>query len=292
LPRSFPAAELEAAAGAAPVERERVVSGGYGTNSEHWRVRLADGRRAFVKIALDDAAVEWLRDEYRVYAAVEAPFVAEFLGWHDGATTLLAIADLSEAHWPPPWRDGDVDAVMAALDELHETTPPEGTPAIADEREWLNGWELVADDAEPLLATGLCSREWLDAFLPRLLEAGRTCPLDGNAFLHFDVRSDNLCVRDEGVVLVDWNFAHVGNPVLDVVAWLPSLRLEGGPDPWELVADTDGLAAVIAGFFAGRAGLPPPPTAPQVREFQLAQAQVALPWAARELGLTPPRAGP
>jgi hypothetical protein len=44
----------------------------------------------------------------------------------------------------------------------------------------------------------------------------------------------------------------------------------------------------MAGFFAGRTGLPAPPTAPQVRPFQLRQAEVALPWAARELDLPPP----
>src|SRR5919108_277017 len=47
------------------------------------------------------------------------------------------------------------------------------------------------------------------------------------------------------------------------------------------------LAAAVAGFFAARAGLPPPPTAPYVRAVQLSQLRAALPWAARELGLPP-----
>lgn len=288
MPKSFPEAELEAAAGAAPVERRRVRSSGYGTNSAHWCVDLADGRRAFVKVALDDAAAEWLRQEHRVYSAVEAPFIPELLGWHDGEQTLLAIADLSDAHWPPPWTPGQIDAVRAALDELHATLPPPDLPPIAAERESLNGWELVAEDQEPLLSTGLCSPPWLEAALPGLLETGRTCVLAGEAFLHLDVRSDNLCLQEGRAVLVDWNFAHVGNPLLDIVAWLPSLKLEGGPDPWELVPDSQGLAALLAGYFASHAGLPPPATAPRVREFQRRQAEIALPWAARELGLPPP----
>jgi len=288
LPKSFPAAELEGAAGAAPVDWQPVKSGGYGTNSAHWRVELADGRRAFVKVALDETAAEWLRGEYRVYSTVEAPFLPELVGWHDGEQTLLAIADLSDAYWPPPWTREQIDAVGAALDELHATPPPAGLPLLSDEREWLNGWELVAEDAEPLLSTGLCSRHWLEPALPTLLEAGRTCRLVGDAFMHLDVRSDNLCLREGRAVLVDWNLAHVGNPLLDDVAWLPSLKLEGGPDPWELVPDSQGFAALMAGFFAARAGLPPPPTAPTVREFQRRQASVALPWAARELGLPPP----
>jgi hypothetical protein len=64
LPKSFPAAELEVATGAAPVQWRPVRSGGYGTNSAHWLVELTDGRRAFVKVALDDTAVEWLRSEH------------------------------------------------------------------------------------------------------------------------------------------------------------------------------------------------------------------------------------
>jgi aminoglycoside phosphotransferase (APT) family kinase protein len=288
LPKSFPAAELEAAAGAAPVDWQPVKSGGYGTNSAHWRVELADGRRAFVKAALDETAAEWLRQEHRVYSAVNAPFLPELLGWHDGEQTLLAIADLSDAYWPPPWTPEQIEAVRAALDELHATPPPPDLPPIADEREWLNGWEVVAEDAAPLLSTGLCSPPWLELALPKLLETGRTCGLEGEAFLHLDTRSDNLCLREGRAVLVDWNLAHVGNPLLDHVAWLPSLKLEGGPDPWELVRDSQGFATLMAGFFAARAGLPPPPTAPRVREFQRRQAEVALPWAARELGLPPP----
>jgi Phosphotransferase enzyme family len=287
LPKSFPEAELEAAAGAAPVERRPVRSGGYGTNSAHWCVELADGRRAFVKVALDDAAAEWLRQEHLVYSAVEAPFIPELVGWHDGERTLLAIADLSDAYWPPPWTPGQIDAVRAALDELHTTSPPD-LPPIAAEREWLNGWELVAEDPEPLLSTELCSPPWLEAALPSLLETGRSCVLAGDAFLHLDVRSDNLCLREGRAVLVDWNLAHVGNPLLDIVGWLPSLKLEGGPDPWELVPDSQGFAALLAGYFASRAGLPPPATAPRVREFQRRQAEIALPWAAGELGLPPP----
>ena len=286
--KSFPEAELEAATSVAPVERRRVRSGGYGTNSAHWRVELADGRRAFVKVALDDTAAEWLRQEHRVYAAVEAPFIPELVGWHDGGQTLLAIADLGDAYWPPPWLPGQIEAVRAALDELHATPAPRDLPPISAEREWLNGWELVAEDAEPLLSSGLCTPPWLEAALPTLLETGRTCVLEGEAFLHLDVRSDNLCLRDGRAVLVDWNLAHVGNPLLDIVAWLPSLKLEGGPDPWELVPDSQGFAALLAGFFASRAGLPPPLTAPRVREFQRRQAEIALPWAARELGLPPP----
>jgi hypothetical protein len=290
LPRSFPAAEIVAALGAAPLRHEPIVGGGYGSNTQRWRVELDDGRSAFVKLALDEQAAEWLRDEYRVYSALEAPFLPRFLGWYDDGTTLLALEDLSDAHWPPPWGPGQVELTFGALEEVAATPPPPGLPTLDDLRERLNGWELVAEDPEPILSTGLVNREWLELALPDLREAGATCDLGGEALLHLDIRSDNLCFRGERVLIVDWNIACVGNPLMDVVFWLPSLRLEGGPEPWELVSETHGLAALTAGYFASRAGLPTPETAPRVRPFQRAQAEVALPWAARELGLRPPTA--
>ena len=284
---ALPRAELEHALGSPVVRHEAVASGGYGRNTAHWRIELEDGRSAFVKQALDGHAAEWLRAEHRIYSEVEGSFIAELVGWHDDVGTVLVIEDLSSACWPPPWSEDRIAAVLRALDELHATPPPAGLRRLADLRDWLDGWPSVASDPEPLLTTGLCSREWLEDALPALGAASASCELDGGAFLHLDVRSDNLCFVGDRAVLVDWNLAAVGNPLLDAVAWLPSLRLEGGPEPWKLVPDSGGLASLMAGFFASRAGLPPPETAPTVREFQRRQAAIALPWASRELGLRP-----
>jgi aminoglycoside phosphotransferase (APT) family kinase protein len=266
---------------------------GYGTNTAKWSVELADGRRAFVKHALDEPAADWLRLEHHVYRRVHAPYMARLLGWHDSnGSTFLAIEDLSDAHWPPPWTDEQIDAFCAALDEVHQTAPPAGLPEVAELLDALNGWLQIADDPEPFLSLGLCSQEWLEPALPELLRAANAAPLAGNAFLHLDARSDNACFRGAQAILVDWNWASIGNPLLDFVAWLPSLRLDGGPEPWTIVADSDGLSSLFAGFFSANAPLPAPATAPTVRGFQRAQAAVALPWAARELGLPPPTLPP
>ena len=98
-----------------------------------------------------------------------------------------------------------------------------------------------------------------------------------------DIRSDNLCLRDGRAIIFDWSHGRVGNPEFDVAFWLPSLALEGGPEPDAF--GVDGFAVYVAGFFAGLAGLTPPEGAPAVRGFQCAQLEVALPWACRVLGL-------
>ena len=285
MPKSFPAAELERVLGARPVRQARVESGGYGRVSAHWRAELADGRRVFVKQALTEDAEEWVGRERRFYEAVTASFLPRY---HGGGDTWIALEDLTGAEWPPPWSDGRIAAVLDALAAVHATPPPDWLPALESMRDDVVGWPRVAADPMPFLSTQLCSAAWLDEALPALLAASDACDFSGTDLLHLDVRSDNLCFLDGRVLLVDWNHACVGNALLDLVAWLPSLHLEGGPTPWELVPNSRGFAALMAGFFASRAGLPPPPTAPNVREFQRRQAEVALGWAARELDLPAP----
>ena len=65
-----------------PVVDQRKAIGGY-TPAERWVVELADGRSAFVKVAVNELTAEWLRKEIRVYADVRAPFMAELLGSAD-----------------------------------------------------------------------------------------------------------------------------------------------------------------------------------------------------------------
>lgn len=285
----FPSSAGSEAIGAALVGWEAVATRGYARSCAHWRARLADGRRVFIKHALTATAVEWLRAERVIYEAVRGSFIPEFFGaYDDGDLALIVLEDLTDAEWPPPWSPSRIESVLASLDALHHTAPPNEIGKLDAIRAEIVGWPDIAANPEPLLSTGLCAPSWLEEAMPALLQASEYAQLDGTELLHFDVRSDNLCLRDGKAVLFDWNLARVGNGDFDVAFWLPSLALEGGPPPWEVLPDAGPLAAAVAGFFSVRAGLPPPPTAPTVRDFQRAQAQVALAWTARELAFPLP----
>ena len=252
----------------------------------HAVAEFDEGSTAFIKAGAEEITSGFLRDELRFYLAVQASFMPGLLGYDDGDPPLLVLEDLSAARWPPPWDDAAIEQVRAALAEVWRTPVPAWVPPITDEREWLlGGWSQIDADPKPFLSLGLAPAEWLEEALPVLRSAAEGAPIEGEALLHLDVRSDNLCLTGRGAVLVDWNLVHRGNPELDLAAWAPSLHLEGGPPPELTLPSAPGIAAALAGFFAARAGLPPPPTAPEVRSFQLAQAQVALPWACRELDL-------
>ena len=288
-PDPWESARIRSALGERFVAARR-VNRGY-ANNRRWVVTLADDSTVFVKHADDAMTARWLRREFEVYQHVHGDFRPDVLGWFDdGELPVLVLEDLSRCAWPPPWTRARIDAVLETLGHVAVHEPPPHTPAagtaiIAPE----TGWAFVAQDVVPLLSLGLCTRAWLDRALPTLIGAADPRLLVGTALLHTDVRSDNLCFRDGATLLVDWNHTSVGNAEIDVAFLLPSLHLEGGPAPQEVAPHvTPGMAAHVAGYFAGRAGSPAPPTAPLVRHIQRRQLEVALPWAAALLDLPPP----
>lgn len=275
------------AAGRAPSRWARSVGGGY-TPAERWLVRFDDGERAFAKVGTVTRTAEWLRLEQRAYAEIAGGFLPRLLGSSDGQVPALLLEDLSDEVWPPPWDAELVDRVLATLDRVAGTPCPEWAAELDAQVAIFSGWSAVAADPGPFLRLGLVSHEWLEAAVSLLIETERPAELAGEALLHFDVRSDNICFTVDRTLLVDWNWIGRGNPLFDVAAWLPSLAVEGGPLPEEVRPEAGVFASAIAGYLCAHAGLPLIPDAPRVRRVQLEQATTALPWAARWLGLPPP----
>ena len=282
------AARIERLTGRRPAAWEAAPAGGY-TQATRRVVRFADGGSAFVKAATDGLTATWLRAEIALYRGLREPFLPAVLAAADDDPPLLVLEDLRRGHWPPPWRPGDVERVRTALDAMHGVAPPRGLAALADFRADLDGWWRVAASPAPFLSLGLCSPGWLEAALPELVAAEAAAVLAGDDLCHLDVRSDNLCLFPERVVFVDWNSACRGNGEVDLIGWLPSLAVDGGPAPDVVAPAADSAqVAMVAGYWAWRAPQPPPSLGSRVRNIQRRQLEVALPWAARRLGLPPP----
>jgi hypothetical protein len=274
-----------------PVAAVQSIQRGY-TPALRLRVTLADGSSMFVKAATTPLTAGWLRKENFVYSFLTGSFMPRLLGWQDDERfPLLILEDLSMAHWPPPWSPTQIQSVLEALSRVAgsplENHIRANLPRIEEDSDIPAGWQPVAQDPAPFLSLGLASERWLAAALPRLLRVDGRVLFHGDALLHVDVRSDNLCFLGERVVLVDWNWARLGNPILDTAFWLPSLESEGGPPPEAILPGAGEFAGVISGFFAAKAGLPSIPDAPFVRRVQLEQLRSALPWAVRALDLPP-----
>jgi hypothetical protein len=272
--------------GGTVVSLNRIETRGYAA-AFHAVAQVDDGRTVFVKAGAEEITSGFLRDEIRVYRAVHEPFMPSLLGADEIDPPILVLEDLSNCFTAPPWTEAKIAAVLNVIEQLRGTAPPPGLGSAERYRaDWSGRWEKVAEDPEPFLALGLCSRTWLEEALPMLAAAAEAAPLAGDVLTHIDIRSDNLAFVDGAAKLVDWNWASAGHPQLDLACWLPSLHAEGGPPPEALMPEGGAeFAALLAGVWAAVAGLPPPPTAPGVRAVQLSQLRVALPWAARELGL-------
>jgi hypothetical protein len=207
--------------------------------------RLADGSTVFVKTPTTEVTRRMLVDEIAAYDAIgPRSFCPRVL---DASPERLVLEDLRGAHWPPPWRPGDVELVLSTMREVAALRVPE-LPAFHDVDQW------VDVDIDAVAALGFDRTD-----IARLHAAGRaiesTTSLAGDALVHGDLRGDNLCLLDDGrVVLVDWNGACRGQEGADVTFWAPSLALEGGPDPWDLLPDAAvHHVAYLTGFFAARA---------------------------------------
>src|SRR5262249_20339801 len=152
--------EIESIVGALVTDLEHVEGRGY-TNAGRHRAFLDDGRSVFVKSAVNEQSAGWLRTEITVYTSLRGDFLPAFHGWAEfGGLPLIVLEDLGDAHWPPPWREGDVDAVKRALRELAAMRAPDGLAALARD-DLAHEWREVERDPEPFMSTGLARREWL-----------------------------------------------------------------------------------------------------------------------------------
>ena len=228
----------------------------------------------------------WLRREHEVYGALAGSFLAELVGL--GRRRRAARARARGPERPPTgrrdWDEKRIDAVREALAEL--------AAAASSPEHQRRSTESLARSLRPLADRGARIRAPFLSTRParrrlaraqrfrRILRAAEAAPVSGSALCHLDVRSDNLCFRDGRAVLVDWNWASYANPDVDVAAWLPSVRVEGGPAAVGDPARRGELAAFVAGVWAAVAGLPAPETAPAVR------GSSARSWRSRSTGST------
>lgn len=307
VPESARAA-IEGVCGAAVIEA-RTQPGGFSPGLAA-RVRCADGARWFVKAAsaeLNPDAPRLHRQEAMVLADLDPLILAGHLPVprlrgtvEHGPWFALVVDDVDGRQPAVPWRDHELGLVLAALDRLAEAlTPAPATvtatvPAIA---EYLgadfSGWRALArtpgdDRLDP----------WSRARVAELaaLEATWAAHAAGDTLLHADIRADNLLITGKGVagdrvMVVDWPHACRGAAFVDLVAFAPSVAMQGGPGPAELLARSragrnvsrESLAAVVcavAGYFTERSLQPPPPGLPTVRQFQAAQGEVTRRWLA------------
>jgi hypothetical protein len=264
------------------------------------RLRTSDGRRCFVKAVSEKANPDTPgihRREAVVVAGLPPGVAVPQLLWtyDEGDWVALGFTDIDGRTPAQPWQPSELDMVIAGLQRLHEMltpSPVESSSAAQAFATHIRGWvELQARQA-----AGLDS--WSARNLGRLVELEASAPamLSGQTLLNFDVRADNILIAGDRVFFVDWPWARIGPPFVEWLALAPSVHMQGGPTPEELLRRVP-LAGVseqainatlssLTGYFLAHSRRPPPLGIPTVRAFQAAQGEVALAWLRMRLGWT------
>jgi phosphotransferase family enzyme len=286
--------------GGGPPRSVRDLAGGFSPGAT--AILSWPGRSLFVKAvgcAPNPDSPGMHRREAVVSAALPeaGPFPRLFETYDDGDWVGLAFEAVAGRPPRHPWEPGEFALVADAVSAMHAALTPspvlELEPLAERGRRLFGGWGALAAGGAPAALD-----PWARDHLARLaqLEDGWPEACAGSTLLHGDLRADNVLVTPGGaVVFVDWPHAATGNPAFDVVAWAPSVVLEGGPAPEGLLArylaphplDEDALTvllAAVAGFFVAHSFGPAPPGLPTLRSFQAAQGEVALDWLRRRTG--------
>lgn len=300
-----------------PVARAERVYGGYAPSAT-FRMRLANGRRAFLKgiyPLTKDSGVKWdLENEERIYqecAPFMRPWAPEYLGgakaegWH-----VMVLEDVGPQTMPP-WTLAKAKACARSYAAFHAHTYGKPLPrwlSRIEHHDFAPFWDRLASSGELRMTASLARRradeaeEWLDVALP-VLRARSALLLKIRppfAFMHFDTRSDNIRLQGKLLRMFDWNFACAGPVEFEVAAFAQSIAMEGGPEPERTVAEydlvlplrsvaLDASIAGIAGYFADRSWRRPVVGLPRIRSVQRRQLKASLAWAARQFDLPEPR---
>ncbi|HVK20105.1 MAG TPA: phosphotransferase [Actinokineospora sp.] len=258
------------------------------------RLRLADGRRVFAKAVGTDRNPHtpgMLRAEADVVSRLPAGLAPRLL-WtdDDGDWVTLIFEDIDGRTPHIPWTPDDWRRVHSGLAEqlrLRTPAPITATPIAELLADDCRGWRKLAADPKAAAKLDPWARHNVDRLAE--LESGWADAAAGNTLLHLDTRADNLLLTESEVVVVDWAHAAVGAAWVDLIILLPSLHMQGGPDPADVwrtsplsrEVDPDATTAMLAaltGFFLHAATQPPPKNLGPVRAFQQAQGKAALAW--------------
>jgi aminoglycoside phosphotransferase (APT) family kinase protein len=198
------------------------------------RVRLADGRGAFVKAARAPAVAGFHRREAAISAQLPAqePVPRLLDTYDDGDWIALAFEEIDGRLPAQPWRGDELQQVLETVGELAALLTPSPIDQALPTRPRLGGWQALTthDERDALAALAPWTVDRLDDLVA--VEETAVSPFAGETLLHGDLYPFNVLVRTDRVVVIDWPHAWVGAPYCDVVMLLSSTRLSGvDPQP-------------------------------------------------------------
>jgi len=275
------------------------------------RLRLANGRRCFVKAASSEFA--WMAAAYReeatkralLPAVVPAPRLETTLvidhdqvGGLDHAWVVLVFEDIDGEPPVRPWTPDQAASALRATTAMSRalTPAPSGYPwqSVVDDLGRVDlGWSNLSDHPE--------SQPQLDDLMALTNRAEQL--LAGDTLVHLDLRDDNMIIDHQGHAWVcDWNFPALGPIWADTVCIAISMQGDGldgegllAGSPLITEEDREGidcLLALLTAYFLTKGSEPALDSSPYLRTHQQWYGQVTGNWLrARRWKPAPPVTG-
>jgi hypothetical protein len=258
------------------------------------RLTCQDGSKVFVKAA-NKLAQKQIAASYATEARNLSvlprtlPMPAPLWAHQDERWVVLAFECVESRNPRRPWRASELVACLDAVAEVAAQLPlpPAGLPLAPihqDLPELVTGWDAVRASAAA----------W--PHLDEVTALARELPgLPGGAFVHGDVRDDNLMLTADGrVLLCDWNWPAAAPAWIDAVDLLVSAHGDGLDADRVLAAHpftryvpaehVDIWLAAITGFMAAASLRPEVPTSPYLRRHTRWYAAAGWSWLSRRRG--------
>lgn len=216
------------------------TQGGY-TTARRGIISLPGDQRLFVKIGHDPNTKKWANKEISVYRFLNArgfAFAPKLLAVNDDETAFATEALLEDWDWSDQWTPERLSTTLQSMDDLARL-PVDGMDRPIFEKSFISetadGWKPLAENAslqnrlrEKLNQVG---RQELAHELNFAQHAQKSTgfKLDRMALVHNDVRADNCAWNNQrqAVMLVDWNWAQLGDRRIDVCAFLTHVYKTG-----------------------------------------------------------------
>jgi len=211
----------------------QIQSMGAGLLSETYKV-TRDGAAYALKVAAEHRPELGLERawEVRVLERAGGAGLAPRLVYSDADATVVV------ARWVSgrPWASQDstlaanIRSIAALLRRVHALAVP-APPRAVDPLQWIAIYSTAlakrsAPPGNPALRTAAVDRAQQIAEPP--LVAGVVC--------HSDLHAMNLIRGAESLILLDWEYAHVADPMWDLAGWSANNDLEAGAQ-WTLLSD-------------------------------------------------------
>jgi len=239
-------------------------SGGF-TNSSKGILTLDSGKVMFVKKANDPQVITWTRKEIEIYKILNTHdffFTPQLISYSPDysifATDCLSADD--DWDWSNNWSEQRLDSTFRTIDALAaiQLSDTEKNIFISDKiRDFINGWQILFDNPTKL---NLILQKMAKDPVGRNLEININEELDfshqfkfvNSTLVHNDIRSDNCpySASRNASMLVDWPWAIIGDPRIDMNSLLTHVHLSGF-DVTQKYADRLNVSALqwLAGYW-------------------------------------------